>query len=296
MWAQIEVFPTVGAFIISHCLKGVSSSFTLSFRWSINRFSSCTWQPVFINPVRTPYLWDFYPISNLIKISDGTQRLLQAKCKSQHTDRITTKASFPQETMLKRDSTWAEILENTIKILGSVSLLRHGTLWMKAHMKSHMCIYTHVFIYTFKYTYASVCVHCRYLYTFPFFSTEQEPSLEYNLRILLGTLHSYERKQITLYSINSKVKYSCALFFSNILSRESPMRRDECIKKKPFAYIQYIRWYSKTKPWRLLLVKALTGVRRSFDRATTQQLGSKEVICSVLLVFLDHLTTLSKWR
>lgn len=104
MWVLIEVFPTVGAFIISHCLKEVSSSFTLSFRWTINRFSSCTWQPGFINLVRTSYLWDFYPISNLIKISDETQRLLQAKCKSQHTDRITTKASFPQETMLKWDS------------------------------------------------------------------------------------------------------------------------------------------------------------------------------------------------
>lgn len=168
MWALIEVFPTVGAFIISHCLKGVSSSFTLSLRWSINRFSSCIWQPVFINPVRTSYLWDFYPISNLIKISDGTQRLLEAKCKSQHTDRITTTASFPQETMLKKDSSWAEILENNIKILGSVSLLRHGTLWMKAHMKYHMCVYTHMHLYTHRCL--SVCALHICVDTFPFFS------------------------------------------------------------------------------------------------------------------------------
>lgn len=114
MWALIEVFPTVGAFIISRSLKGESPSFTPSFRQSINRFSSSTWQSVFINPVRTSYLWDFYPISNLIKIGDGTRRLLQAKCKSQHADRITTKASFPQETMLNRDSSWDEILENNI--------------------------------------------------------------------------------------------------------------------------------------------------------------------------------------
>lgn len=204
------------------------------------------------------------------------------------TDRITTKASFPQETTLKRDSTWAEILENNIKILGSVSLLRHVTLWMKAHMKSHVCIYTHVFIYTFIHTYASVCVHCRYLYThFHYF-----PLKKSHLRILLGTLHSYERKQITLYSI-SKVKYSCALVFSNILSRESPMRRHECIKKKSFAYIQYIRWYSKTKPWRLLLVKALTGVRGSFDWATTQQPGSNRR--SFALFFLSSLSTWPLW-
>lgn len=104
MWALIEVFPTVGAFIISRCLKGVSSSFTPSFRQGINRFFSSTWQLVFINPERTSYLSDFYPISNLIKIGNGTQRLLQANCKSQQTENITTKASFPQETMLKRDS------------------------------------------------------------------------------------------------------------------------------------------------------------------------------------------------
>lgn len=61
MWVLIEVFPTVGAFIISHCLKAVSSSVTLSFRLSINGFSFCTWQPVFINPVKTSYHWDFYP-------------------------------------------------------------------------------------------------------------------------------------------------------------------------------------------------------------------------------------------
>lgn len=61
MWVLIEVFPTVGAFIISHCLKAVSSSVTLSFRSSINGFSFCTWQPVFINPVKSSYLWDFYP-------------------------------------------------------------------------------------------------------------------------------------------------------------------------------------------------------------------------------------------
>lgn len=118
MWALIEVFPMVWAFVISHCLKAVSSSFTLSFRCSINRSSSCTWQPVFINPVKTSYLWDFYPISNLMKINNGTQRLLQAECKSQDTDRITTEASLPRATVLKRDSSWAEILE---KILGSVS-------------------------------------------------------------------------------------------------------------------------------------------------------------------------------
>lgn len=61
MWVLIEVFPTVGAFIISHCLKAVSSSIILSFRLSINGFSFCTCQPVFINPVKTSYLWDFYP-------------------------------------------------------------------------------------------------------------------------------------------------------------------------------------------------------------------------------------------
>lgn len=107
----------------------------------------------------------------------------------------------------------------------------------------HTCIYIHIYIHI------CLCVGALqvFVHTFPFFSTEEEPSLDYNLRILLGTLHSYERKQITLYPI-SKVKYSCALVFSNILSRESPMRRDECIKKKSFSYIQYIRWYSKTKP------------------------------------------------
>lgn len=164
MWALIEIFPTVGAFIISHCLKGASTRFTLSFRWSINRFSSCTWQPVFINPVRTSYLWDFHPISNLIKISDGTQRLLQAKCKSQHADRITTKASFPQEATLDRDSSWAEILENYLKISGSVSLLRHVLYkwkhtWNTRHIYIH--IYTHTPLYTHFSTRISILLHWR---------------------------------------------------------------------------------------------------------------------------------------
>lgn len=163
MWELIEVFPTVGAFIISHCLKGASTSFTLSFRWSINRFSSWTWQPVFINPVRSSYLPDFHPISNLIKISDGTQRLLQAKCKSQHADRITTKASFPGEATLERDSSWAEILENSLKILGAVSLLRHSTLQMKAHMKYQTYIHTHTppSVHTHFSTHISILFHWR---------------------------------------------------------------------------------------------------------------------------------------
>ena len=94
-----------------------------------------------------------------------------------------------------------------------------------------MCIYTRMYIHTYTHICLSVCALQVSVHTFPFFATEEELAVEYNLITLLGTLHSYERKQVTLYS-SSKLKYSCALVFSNILSRESPMRRDECIGKK----------------------------------------------------------------
>lgn len=108
-------------------------------------------------------------------------------------------------------------------------------------------------------------------------------------------LWSYNTTQITLYS-TSTVKHSCALVFSKILSRERVLLEGiNAFKKKKnsFTYIHYIRWYCKTKPWRPLLVKTLTGVRRSFGWATTQQLGSSRR--SFALLFFSSMTTWPLW-
>lgn len=124
----------------------------------------------------------------------------------------------------------------------------------------------------------SMSMHGRCLYT-------------HSHSIPLCRLWSYNTVQITLYS-TSTVKYSCALVFRKILSRESSKKGFMHLKKKKsFTYIHYISWYSKTKPWRPLLVKALTGVWRSFGWAITQQLGSR----SFALLFFSSMTTWPIW-
>lgn len=84
-----------------------------------------------------------------------------------------------------------------------------------------------------------------------------------------------------------------AAFFPErvLLEGMSTSRRKK--KKRSFAYIQYIRWHSKPKPWRPLLAKALAGVRRSFDRVTTQWLGSNS--SSLTLFFSSVLTAWPLW-
>lgn len=92
--------------------------------------------------------------------------------------------------------------------------------------------------------------------------------------------------------LNTLVNWCAAKFFLERILLEG-FKAFKIRKKKSFSNIHFIRWYSKTKPWRLLSVKALTGVWRSFGWATTQQLGSSRR--SFALLFFSSMTTWPPW-
>lgn len=85
--------------------------------------------------------------------------------------------------------------------------------------KCSVCIYLYVCVYTYLHAYTLVCALQISVYTFLVFSTRDVTPLNYNLKTLPGTWHSYKQNQTTLYSV-SKVKYSCALVLSSSWSQE----------------------------------------------------------------------------
>lgn len=158
--------------------------------------------------------------------------------------------------------------------------------------KCSVCIYLYVCVYTYLHAYTLVCALQISVYTFLVFSTRDVTPLNYNLKTLPGTWHSYKQNQTTLYSV-SKVKYSCALVLSSILFRESPTRGHECTQKKKkkkssFTYIRYIRWYSKPKAWRPLLMKLFL----ESGRAQTKPQPGHFAVTRAPLFWSSHLSWL----
>ena len=151
--------------------------------------------------------------------------------------------------------------------------------------KCSVCIYLYVCVYTYLHAYTLVCALQISVYTFLVFSTRDVTPLNYNLKTLPGTWHSYKQNQTTLYSV-SKVKYSCALVLSSILFRESPTRGHECTqkkkKKKLFHLHSIYQMVFKAQSLKASLNEALPGVRKSSGQATTWPLCSDQ--SSIVLV------------
>lgn len=114
------------------------------------------------------------------------------------------------------------MLENKIKVLGYVSVLNKTWYIMNESTHEMFCVYIqiHICVYTYLHAYTLVCVLQVSVQTFLVSSTRDVTPLNYNLKTLPETWHSYKQNPTMLYS-NSKVKYSCALVLSSIHFRES---------------------------------------------------------------------------